>query len=233
MLSRPLISRRSFFIPAAIVTTVSAGILHHAATAAPVKNAAQKPVTLSFRMTARYSYKESAEDRAAAQQTINAQVHLRGNNARIESTVGGRPLVVLYAPPYAYRLLPSSKTGIRYRLGATPRSGGLPANLSPQALLSNPTAIRAALQKQGAKRAGTAQLNGQATDIYTVKNFRGQGQNVKAWLRRSDALPLRMEMTSSRLNAVASWSNYQRGHNLAASLFSVPSGYRVRDAAQS
>jgi hypothetical protein len=183
-------------------------------------------------MTARYSYKDT-EEGAGAQQTVNARVHLRGDKARIESTVGGRPLVVLYAAPYAYRLLPSSKTGIRYKLSAKPGAGGLPANLSPQAILSNPTAIRAAIKKQGARRVGSAKLNGTPVDIYSVSNFRGQGQNAKAWLRRSDALPLRMEMTSPRLNVVASWSDYQRGHNLAPSLFTVPAGYRVRDAAQS
>jgi hypothetical protein len=180
-------------------------------------------------MTSRFSYKESGGE-AGPEQTFNARVYVRGNSARVESAIGGRPLVMLYAPPYVYRLLPTSKSGVRYRLNAAPDAGGLPANLSPQALLSNPAAIRAALKNQGARRVGSAKLGGTPVDIFTVANFRGQGMNAKAWLRRSDALPLRMEMTSTRFNVTASWSNYQRGQALPASLFSVPAGFRMRDA---
>jgi len=193
--------------------------------------AAQKPLTLSFSVATRYTYKEGADD-TGSEQKINAKVHVRGNNARVETTVGGRPLIVLYASPYVYRLLPSSKTGIRYQMGKAPGAGGMPANLTPQALLSNPASIRSTLKEQGAKKTGSEKLNGTKVDVYSAKDFRSKGQTAKAWLRQSDALPLRLEMTSSRLQMVASWSDYKRGHTLATSLFSVPSDYRVRDAAE-
>lgn len=188
---------------------------------APAKN-------MSFDVAARFSY--SGEGQAMPEQLVGAKVWVAGNRVRVESEVAGKPLVVLYAPPYAYRLLPSSKTGVRYRAEALP---DLTQKLfGTRNVMPNPQSIRSALQKAGAKRSGSANLNGTPTDLWSVANFRGKGNNAKAWLRRSDALPLRFEINGPKLKATVSWKNYRIGRSLPAALFAVPKNYRISERAQ-
>jgi hypothetical protein len=193
--------------------------------------AAPRPNTLSFDMTARFSYKDPSDSAPVPQQIVNAKFYILGNKARIESELAGSPLVVLYAPPYAYRLSPGAKSGIRYKAEALP---DLTAKyFGSKDFIPNPGAIRSSLLKAGARKTGAAKLNGQTVDVYQVKNFKGQNQNAKAWLRRADALPLRFELTAPKLTGVASWSNYQKGRALPASMFAVPKGYRIIDRTRS
>jgi hypothetical protein len=188
-----------------------------------IKKAASN--TLTFSMTARFSYNDGSG--GLPEQVAAANFFIAGQRVRIESEVAGRPMVVLYAPPYAYRLSPAAKTGIRYKAAALPELSAKYFGSSD--FLPNPQSIRVSLQKAGAKKTGSAQLAGQAVDIYTVKNFRGKGNNATAWLRKGDALPLRFEIKSPKLNGVASWRNYQRGRALAPALFTVPESYRIID----
>jgi hypothetical protein len=138
-------------------------------------------------------------------------------------------VVLLYASPYIYKLLPDVKAGVRWKATRSPERL-LPdaANFDLQTLLRNPAAIRTALQKQGARRVAATTLNGTPADIFEARNFRGKGQTVKAWLRRTDALPLRLESTSRTLSTIVSWRNYQRGP-LRDALFQVPVGYNIRN----
>jgi hypothetical protein len=195
--------------------------------AAP-KQAASKAAanTLTFSMTARFSYNDGSGS-TMPEQVANANFFVSGQKVRIESEVAGRPMVVLYAPPYAYRLSPAAKTGIRYKADALPELSAKYFGSSD--FLPNPQSIRASLQKAGAKKTGSAQLAGQAVDVYTVKNFRGKNNNATAWLRKGDALPLRFEIKSPKLNGVASWRNYQRGRAVAPTMFAVPENYRIID----
>ena len=181
--------------------------------------------SMSFDLTARFSY--SGEGSPMPEQTVAAKIYVAGNRVRVESELAGRPLVVLYAPPYAYRLLPSSKTGVRYRAEALP---DLTQKIfGTRDVMPNPQSIRSALQKAGAKRSGGTSLSGTPVDIWSVANFRGKGNSAKAWLRRSDSLPLRFEMNGPKLKAAASWKNYQIGRVLPATLFTVPKNYRISE----
>lgn len=199
--------------------------------AAPHGNAAAAP-TLSFAMTARFAMRESGPNTDTPEQTVSARVYVDGKRIRAESTLGDRQVVYLYTPPLGYKLLPGSRTGLRYHIGSLVKAGDSrsfdPQTLLP--LLQDPGAIRSSLRQQGARHAGSGQVQGAPVDVYTASRFRGQPVKVKAWLRRSDALPARLELASKKLTVVASWRNYQRGMSLSKSLFTVPAGYHIRDA---
>ena len=187
---------------------------------------APKTAALTFRVTARVG---ATGQNAGLQQTVQARVLLRGNAARIESSSGGAAAVVLFTPPYVYRLLPASKAGVRWKLNAA-RDSNL-ADFDPQSLLRDPSKIRVALLQGGGKKTGNAILNGVATEIYQARDFGRKGQRAKVWLRKSDSLPLRLEASGNQIQIIASWRDYARPQNLAASLFSVPKGFKVRQIA--
>ena len=183
---------------------------------------------LSFRVNAAFQYHADVED-AVSGDALNAKVIAQGARARLETSVAERPLVVLISPPYLYKLLPRSKTGTRYHLSKSTQNSGL-SSLDPQPWLRNPAAIRDNLKKQGAKRAGIAKLNGQPVEIWTASKFMGQSGQVKAILRLSDALPVRIEIKSKQLTATATWHDYQKIKNLPASQFQPPTDYRIRES---
>ena len=179
---------------------------------------------LTFAMTARLSYKD-AEGKTPAQ-TINARAMLSGQKARLETTLGGKPMVILYKSPYVYRLLPTSKVGQRYKASALPQLADLMPGANP--LTPDPKAVRAALLKGGAVKTMSAKYQGVPVDVYESKRFRNRPDTLKAFLRSSDALPMRVQLDSKNFGAVVSWRDYQRPAKLADSLFQVPAGYRVR-----
>lgn len=181
--------------------------------------------TLSFDVTARVATSSSV---AGPQQLVQAKVLLRGNAARVESSSGGAPSVVLYAPPYIYRLLPQSKAGVRWKI--EPRKPSNFADFDPQQLLRDPSQIKVALLRGGAKSVGKSVLGGAPVEIYQAKNFGGRGQTAKVWLRRKDSLPLRLEASGGQFSIVASWRNYARPQ-LPAALFGAPQGYKIRNLA--
>jgi hypothetical protein len=124
--------------------------------------------------------------------------------------------------------LPASKSGTRYRLSDVAKNPSM-AGVNPQQWLRDPQSIRAALRQQGAKRAGESTLNGVPVEIWTAQKFAGQTGQVKAWLRRADALPLRLEVKSKMLTATATWRSYQRVRAVSGTQFSPPAGFRIRD----
>lgn len=217
---------------AGTVLTVAAGAALAARAAPPRAATARALPTLSFDMTARFAMKETADDSLTPDQTVTARVYIDGRRIRAESQVGDRLIVYLFAPPFGYKLLPNSKTGLRYHVSASYKFGKS-SSFDPQSLLpllQNPGELRAALHKQGGQQTGTSQLNGTPVNIYTGNKLQGQPVKVKAWLRQSDALPARLELASRKLTVVASWRNYQHGRPIANALFAVPAGYHLRDA---
>ncbi len=194
-------------------------------TQSATKTSAMDAPTLSFEITTRVG---ATGAYAGPQQTIQARVLLRGNAARIETTSGGAPSVVLFSPPYIYRLLPQSKAGVRWKID--PKKPSNFADFDAQQLLRDPSKIKGALLRGGAKKIGAGSFAGVPVDIYESKNFEKRGQTAKVWLRRRDSLPLRLEANGGQLKIVASWRNYARP-KLPASLFGAPRGFRVRNMA--
>lgn len=192
---------------------------------APAPTRAMTVPTLSFNVTARVG---ATGQSAGPEQTIEAKVLLRGNTARVESNSGGTASVVLFSPPYIYRLLPASKAGVRWKVD--PKKSANFAAFDAQQLLREPAKIKAALLRGGAKLTGTGVLGGAPVAIYQAKNLGGRGQNAKVWLRRSDSLPLRLEASGNQFKIVASWRNYARP-KLGAALFVSPRNFRVRTLA--
>ncbi len=186
--------------------------------------AAPKSQNLTFAMTARLSYKD-AEGKTPAQ-TLNARAMLAGQKARLETNLGGKPMVILYKAPYVYRLLPTSKVGQRYKASTLPQLADLLPGVN--SLTPDPKAVRAALIKGGAVKTMSAKYQGVPVDVYESKRFRNRPDTLKALLRSSDSLPVRVQLDSKNFGAVVSWRNYQRPATLADSLFEVPNGYRVR-----
>jgi hypothetical protein len=179
--------------------------------------------TLSFDVTA-----QARQRSGSAVQATKAHVLLRGKKARIESSLGGQKIVMLWLPPYVYRLLPASKTGVRYKASTPlPEMQALAANW-PQ-LMNNPSQIRATLRSRGARKTGTARVDGVATEVYAASRWNGQNRPVKIWLRQSDALPVKMESRAGDWSFIVNWHNYRRNPRLAAPLFAVPKGFRIRD----
>ena len=193
---------------------------------APSSFAAKTPATLSFNVAARVETKGSGKTNIARSTT--GRVFLRGQQVRIESKVGEQNIVMLLLKPYVYRLLPSSKAGVRYK-SSTP-SPELEAFLADwPTLMNQPFKIRAALLKKGARKTGTAKLGSAAADVYSANRWDGQARPLKIWLRRSDSLPLRLESSASGAKVTLVWSNYQRGAALSSALFAVPKGFRIRE----
>lgn len=196
-----------------------------AAPKAAVKASAKAVSTagLTFRVSARVG---GTGQFAGPQQLVQARVLLRGQAARIETQSGGTPSVVLFTPPYVYRLLPNSKAGVCWKVDKT-----TPSNLSsfdPQSLLRDPSKLKVALVRGGAKKTGNSVLAGVPVEIYEARNFGQKGQRAKLWLRRSDSLPVRLEASGGQMQIVASWRDYARPKNLSAALFAVPKNFRVR-----
>lgn len=184
--------------------------------------------TLSFRVNARFAARDDGRSTTQPQQTLAARVFLKGNRARIETRMSDRPIVFLLAAPYAYKLLPQAKAGVRWRVDANASREFNGMNL--QSLLRNPASLRGMLQKAGARRVGAATLNGTASDVWTASNLGGQSGTTKVWLRRSDGLPLRLEAASRTLSTTVSWSDYRRNAPLSDTLFRSPAGYSLRDS---
>ena len=163
-------------------------------------------------------------------QTLQARVLLHGNRTRVETNYAGQKSVTLVAPPYLYRLLPGSKAGVRWKINGSRKQNFGGMGLDPQELVRNPGKIRALLMQNGAKRVGSSTLNGTTVDVYAINKANDKLSNAKAYLRKSDGLPLRLEAQGTGLKVTAVWSNYARPKNLAASLFQAPQGYKIRDA---
>lgn len=223
-----MIARNATLSPSSWLTCLGAAVsllspITMSANAAPASPS--RVSGLTFNVTARVSAGGAA---SGPQQTIKARVLLSGKAARVETTVAGTPSVVLFTPPYVYRLLPNAKAGVRWKL--KPSSNSNFAELDPQTLLRDPARLKAELLKGGAKKVGTGVLTKTPVDIYEAKNFGNQRQRLKVWLRRTDSLPLRLETSGSEYQIVASWRDYARPNNLPAALFKAPVGFRVRQA---
>lgn len=186
---------------------------------------AQAAPGLSFNVSARVAPMGQS---SMSPQTVQARVLLSGQKARIDTTSGGRRAIVLYTPPYVYRLLPESQAGVRWKLSNVQSStfGGF----DPQQLLRNPSQIRASLLQNGAKITGKARIGGVPVDVFELSRPNERFSNVKAWLRHKDALPLRFEAQGSGLKVVALWSNYARVANASSAQFSPPGGYSIRQS---
>ena len=191
------------------------------AQAAPVPN-------LTFNINARVS--ATGDNAGLGGQRLQARVLLHGNRTRIESTYAGQKSITLIAPPYIYRLLPSSKAGVRWKMeGSRAKSFGA-LGLDPQELIRNPGKIRALLVQNGAKRVGSSTLGGGPVDVYAISKPGEQLSSAKAYLRKSDALPVKLEAAGKGLQVSAMWSNYARPKDLPANLFRAPQDYKIRDA---
>ncbi|HVF85444.1 MAG TPA: hypothetical protein VM821_05655, partial [Abditibacteriaceae bacterium] len=213
---------------AVVATTLFAPSIASSAKAAPAASG------LSFDVLARLVSLQNGKASQMPPQTFDARVFVKGRNVRIETELADRPVVFLLSPPHLTKLLPESKAGVRWmisRTGALPGAGsaGLANNL--QDLMRNPSSLRAALGKSGAKKTGSGNLNGTLVDIYSASNFMGRGQKMIAWLRRGDALPMRAQLVSKTLSSTLSWRNYKRAA-LADTMFRAPAGYNVRDSAE-
>ena len=189
--------------------------------AAPVPN-------LTFDINARVS--ASGDNAGLGSQRLQARVLLHGNRTRIESTYAGQKSVTLVAPPYIYRLLPNSKAGVRWKMEGSRAKNFDALGLDPQELVRNPGKIRALLVQNGAKRVGSSTLGGAAVDVYAISKPGEQLSSARAYLRKSDALPVKLEASGKGLQVSATWSNYARPKDLAADLFRAPKGYKIRDA---
>lgn len=185
---------------------------------------------LTFAVTARVFYKDGTSAPAPAQ-TIDAKVWLSGRKARLDTTLSGRPMRLLFSPPFAYRLLPNAKIGQKYRASSLPSLAAIVPG--SDGFSPNPAAIRAALIRGGARKTGTSSIGGVPVDVYSSNRFRGRADTVKAFLRRSDALPTRVEVSSKNFSAIASWSNYQKPRALSPALFAVPAGFKIREGTAS
>ena len=200
-----------------------------AALAASPAQAAPAP-NLTFNIEARVTATGGGSGLGAIAQTLQARVLLHGNRTRVESSYAGQKSVTLVAPPYIYRLLPKSKAGVRWKLNGSRAQSFNGLGLDPQELIRNPGKIRALLLQNGAKRAGSGVLNGNAVDIYTISKPGEQLSSARAYLRKSDALPLKLEAAGKGLKVVALWSNYARPKDLSVALFRAPKDYKIRDA---
>ena len=161
-------------------------------------------------------------------QTIKARVLLSGTKARIETQGAGGRAVVLYTPPFVYRLLPDSKAGVKWKLSKV--RGSEVGGFDPQQLLRNPDQIRTSLIAAGAKKKQSTSLGGTPVDLFELSRPGQRFSNARAWLRRSDSLPVRLETSGGGLKVVVSWSGYKKLPNVNATQFAPPKGFAIREA---
>jgi hypothetical protein len=189
--------------------------------------ASGKAQPLTFNVAARITAMGPNGKAAGPAQTINAQVALNGPKARVQTLVNEQPVVVLYAPPYVYRLLPKTRSGVKWKLSSANKS--MVSAFNPEQLLRDPTQLRTALLKGGAKRTANGALQGVPSEIYEIKGAPGRIQNLKMWLRRSDSLPLRLEAKGQGFQVVTTWTSYARPRVLKDVLFTPPARYNIRE----
>lgn len=215
-------------VVAVLLLGIAAGLTRRVV-AAPGAKAAQ---ALSFDVTGRFTALQNGRNIGQAPQVLEAHVILSGARARLETQMRDRPVIYLYASPYLYKLLPQERAGVRWKMPASTR-GTMYGGIDWQKALRSPKNIAAELKKRGIKKAGSAKLYGQIADLYTgvvPGNFEGAaGSTFKAWLRRADSLPLRVETRSRTLYGVVTWKNYRRAA-AGAHTFSVPRDYSLRDS---
>jgi hypothetical protein len=104
---------------------------------------------------------------------LSARVSMKGNRTRIETRLSDQPVVFLYASPYLYKLLPSSRVGVRWRADRTSQ-GKTMANFNVQTLLRDPSMIRTALRQAGARRARQHQAERRTRRCVYGAQFHGQ-----------------------------------------------------------
>ncbi|BCM90272.1 hypothetical protein IAD21_02123 [Abditibacteriota bacterium] len=180
---------------------------------------------LGFDVTTRIS---ASGQNQLTPQTIQAHIVVSGSKARIETRGASSRAVVLYTPPFVYRLLPAEKAGVKWKMSGA--RGNAFGGFDPQQLLRNPSKMRAALLQFGAKRTGTTVLNGVPVEIFDVARPGQRFSKVRAWMRLSDSLPVRLEATSGGLKVVASWSKYTKLSNVSGSQFAPPKGFAIRES---
>lgn len=152
----------------------------------------------------------------------------------------------------AYMLDPTHKTAIRMdsqqvnqMAGANPQNqGGASVNyFNDPSFLTDPAKLRAELQNQGGKQIGKATILGYTCSIWEINKKgnipAGQGKTstetvkVKLWLAEDLVLPLKVEISTDKQGLIASMQTKSLEVNvpIKASLFSVPSGYRITNLA--
>lgn len=192
------------------------------ATAAP----SAASTALTFDVSARVA-NLGPDGSPGAAQSFGAKVTVAGEKARVETTMAGKRSVLIYAPPTIYRLLPASRAGVRWTV---PDSG---SNLDVRRMLRSPDQIRTLLTRYGARKTGTAKLGGVPVDGYELKKPvetpGGTLRSARAWLRSSDALPLRFEARLGELSLNISWRNYRR-QSVSSALFAPPAGFAIRSS---
>jgi hypothetical protein len=161
-------------------------------------------------------------------QTVQARVLLSGSKARIETLGGSSRAVVLYTPPFVYRLLPDAKAGVKWKMSKV--RGNDFGGFDPQQLLRHPSQMRSALIASGAKRAGVTTLNGVPVEIFDMARPNQRFSKARAWIRRSDSLPARLEASNGGLKVIATWSRYIKIANVNATLFAPPKGFAIRES---
>jgi hypothetical protein len=194
---------------------------------AAVANSQIKSTNLTFDVSARIGSTSADGKTSGPQQSFNAKVLISGDRARIETGQGTQKAVLLFTPPYIYRLLPTPKAGIRWKLNT--KAGADFRNFDPKELLSNPANIRVSLVKYGAKRIGSSKINGQDVDIYEVNKKGERISAAKAWIGRQNALPYRLEAKGEGVAITASWRNYTRPKTISSTLFTPPANFRIRN----
>ena len=180
---------------------------------------------LSFDVSASLGYQVNGAAQTPSQ-NFQVKVYLLGGKTRIEATLVGEPSVILYSPPYVYRLLPSAKAGLRWTIA--PQPAGARDVPDFQALIRDPKNLRAALVHLGGKQVGTGVLDGSPVEIYEIENFHLTGTTLRVWLRSADALPLMAKTTGGSFRFAATWKNYRRTA-LPAPWFAPPPDYHVRE----
>jgi hypothetical protein len=218
-----------FVLAASILTSysVNAQTRNAQPRKAIVQNSQTASGNLTFDVTARIGSTSADGKTSGPHQSFNAKVLISGKKARIETGQGEQRAVLLFTPPYIYRLLPTPKAGIRWKLDA--KKGADFRDFDPKELLSNPSNIRTSLVKYGAKRVGSSKINGKTVDIYEVNKEKERISSAKAWIGRDNALPYRLEAKGQGVAIFASWKNYMRPQTLSPSLFTPPTNFRIRN----
>lgn len=175
---------------------------------------------------------------------VKSNLNFQGNTAS-PVKVNNKAVIIMDAKTQtAYMLESGTKTALKVDSSQLQKlsggnSGGTNANFMDPSLFTDTAKMKAALKKEGAKVVGKATLLNRKCTIWEIKKNNvkvpmpkgttTENVRLKMWLADDISVPLKAEVYSNKRGLVASLktTSLQVDVPISASLFKVPSGYKV------
>jgi len=150
--------------------------------------------------------------------TMTSKVWIKGNNMRIEQTVGGQQMITLIKEGAMYSYYPSQKMAMK--MDASAKAG--------QEKQENPKDTVEYLKSIEAKPLGQESIEGKLCDVYQI-TYPQTGTKGKIWVWKEKNFPLKSVMTVGGETLTTEYRNVQMGISIPDSYFELPPGTQIMD----